>query len=149
MAKTSDPPGVIYPTKQGLLAGNPQDSAIQQSQNTSNKAASMNKLVGGKKRKHRRGGAVVAPQYANMPYTPANGAGSDPNAQIADNTQVNTQRAANAALDSGASVKGGSRKRRSTKKSRRLVKGKRTQRKKTKKRGGKMSNPDWNWKCRS
>ena len=56
---SNNPPGVIYPTKQGMLAGNPQDSAFQQSQNTSNKAASLNKAIGGRRRRsisHKRSG---------------------------------------------------------------------------------------------
>lgn len=155
MSKTnSDPPGMVYPTKQGMLAGNPQDSALQQSQNTSNKAASLNKAIGGSRRK--RGAGVAAPQYTNMQYTSTNGANDQPNAQIANNTKTSTQGAANSALDKGA-FKGGSRKRRLTSKKFRhkrrrsrsnkcSISNKRT---KTKKRGGKMTNSDWNWKCRS
>jgi hypothetical protein len=148
MSKTnSDPPGMVYPTKQGMLAGNPQASALQQSQNTSNKAASLNKAIGGSRRK--RGAGVAAPQYTNMQYTSTNGANDQPNAQIANNTKTSTQGAANSALDKGA-FKGGSRKRVSSKKSRRKRRRSRSnKRTKTKKRGGKMTNSDWNWKCRS
>lgn len=158
----SNPPGVTYPTKQGMLAGNPQNSAIQQSQNISNKAASLNKAVGGSKKRQRRrrnrGGGVAVPQYTNMPYTSTNGPNEHPNAQIAGNTQTSVQGAANAALDSGAMIKGGSRKRFKNKKNsrknkRRTHKRNRSSRShkfnKTNKSGGRMANSDWKWGCYS
>jgi hypothetical protein len=157
MSKTnSDPPGMVYPTKQGMLAGNPQDAALKQTQITSNKAASLNKAIGGSRRKRsKRGAGVEAPQYSNMQYTSTNGANDQPNAQISSMTSTSMQGAANSALDKGA-FKGGFRKRRATKKTRRIRRksygskcARSTKHKKTKKRGGKMTNPDWNWKCRS
>jgi len=116
--------GMIYPTMQGMPAGNPRDAAIANMNNAATIQAQANNAVGGKKRKG-GAGAIAVPQF-NMLYQPQGGPGTNPNDQIATNSQVSTQAAANAALDSGAFKKGGRR---------------------TKKRRG--GNPDWVWGCMS
>jgi hypothetical protein len=104
--------------------------------------------------KKKYGGDISAPQYSNMQYTPTNGPSEHPNNQIASNTQTSTQNAENNKYDQEATSGGAKKKKRSTKrvsKSRRLRKHNKTKKSKTKKnktknkKGGKMSNPDWNW----
>jgi hypothetical protein len=124
---TKPVPGVIYPTQQGLIAGNPRDSAIQHVNNMNAKQNALNQ-VAGKKNKRRvrtwkKGGAVTVPQFNNK-YPEQSGPGTGTNAQIAGLTQVSTQNKANAAYDSQLH-KGGS---------------------KRHKKGG---NPNWHWPCSS
>ena len=153
MSNNTTPKGVINPTTQGMISGNPQDSAVQQSSNTATKAAKLNAAVGGrKKRRNKYGGAINAPQYTNMQYTPTNGPSEHPNNQIASNTQTSTQNAENNKYDQLAKSGGSKKKKRSTKRvsrSRRVRKQNKTKKTKIKlnknKKGGKMSNPDWNW----
>lgn len=161
----TNPKGMINPTTQGMISGNPQDSAIQQSSNTAAKAAKLNAAVGGTKKrnnikntKNKYGGDIVAPQYTNMQYTPTNGPSEQPNSQIAANTQTSTQNAENNKYDQMA-TSGGSRKN-----SKKGKKGKKSNKKRTtkkhggskhnktikhtkNKKGGKMNNP--NWRCYS
>jgi len=120
-------PGVIYPTQQGLIAGNSRDSAIQHINNMNAKQNALNQ-VAGKKNKRRvkswkRGGAVAVPQFGAK-YPEQAGPGTGTNAQIAGLTQTSTQNKANAAYDSQLH-KGGS---------------------KISKNGG---NPNWHWPCSS
>ena len=140
-------PGVMSPTKQGQLSGNPRSSAIASQQATSTKAANLSAAVGGSK-KRKKGGDVAVPQYTNMQYTPQNGPGQDPNSQITGNTATSVQTAQNSKFDDEA-TKGGSRKKRAYKK-KKTRKGRRrkTKRKLTRKKsGGKYNNPDWSWGC--
>ena len=157
MAKTTADdtvPGVMAPTKQGQLSGNPRSSAIASQQATSTKAANLSAAVGGGK-KRKIGGDVTVPQYTNMQYTPQNGPGQDPNSQITGNTATSVQTAQNSKFDDEA-TKGGSRKKRAykKKKTRKGNKGKKSKRKTSrkssrKKSGGKYNNPDWKWPCYS
>jgi hypothetical protein len=101
-------PGMNYPTQKAMLAGNPRDSAIQAQINSDNRLNSMGK-IGGKKNKMRKlGGSsqIPVPQYQMM-YTPQGGVGTNPNAQIQQNSQISTQGAANAVYDKQA-LRGGS-----------------------------------------
>ena len=164
MAKTDNSdtvPGVMSPTKQGQLSGNPRSSAIASQQATSAKAANLSAAVGGSK-KRKKGGDVAVPQYTNMQYTPQNGPGQDPNSQITGNTATSTQTAENSKFDDEA-TKGGSKKKRSYKKKKKTRKGKKGKksmtgkgkksRRKTIRRssrsksGGRYKNPDWSWGC--
>ena len=123
-------PGMMYPTMQGMEAGNPRDAAIANMNNAAAIQAHANNAVGGRKRmRSRKGGSgtIAVPQF-NMLYQPQGGPGTNPTDQIASNAQVATQGAANAALDAGAFKKGGRRSRRRSR------------------RGG---NPDWVWGCMS
>ena len=156
-------PGVMSPTKQGQLSGNPRSSAIASQQATSTKAANLSAAVGGSK-KRKKGGDVAVPQYTNMQYTPQNGPGQDPNSQITGNTATSVQTAQNSKFDDEA-TKGGSKKKRPYKKKKKTRKGttvkgttvkgktRKGSRRKTirkssrKKSGGKYNNPDWNWGC--
>lgn len=123
------PPGMIYPTVNGMVGSDPRNSAFLSAEASSNKLTDMNnKLAGGKKRKW--GGSITVPQF-QMNYTPQNGPGQDPNSQIALTSQIGTQSAANAVYDNQATKMGGSRR----------VKGTRRRKK-----GG---NPDWVWGCLS
>jgi len=101
-------PGVMLPTKQGQLSGNPRSSAIASQQATSTKAANLSAAVGGSK-KRKKGGDVTVPQYTNMQYTPQNGPGQDPNSQITGNTATSAQTAQNSKFDDEA-MKGGRKK---------------------------------------
>jgi hypothetical protein len=111
MVNNSSPqiPGMIYPTQQAMLSGNPRDSAIQQMNNTNMKQANLNASVGGKK----RGGAaaIVVPQF-QMQYTPQGGPGQTPNAIVQQNLKTGTQGSEYARYDNLATKKGGSRKNR-------------------------------------
>ena len=129
-------PGMMYPTMQGMEAGNPRDAAIANMNNAAAIQAHANNAVGGRKKRMRRGGSgtIAVPQF-NMLYQPQGGPGTNPNDQIASNAQVATQGAANAALDAGAFKKGGSGSDRKKSRSRR--------------RSRKGGNPDWVWGCMS
>ena len=124
------PPGLLQPQVSSYTpgAGNPRESAMMANQNMNAKQASLNNVVGGRKRRHYRGGqpaTVVVPQM-QMQYTPQNG-NTDPNSQIKGLSSTGMQSSANAVYDSKAAQNGGSRKRRY-------------------KKGG---NPNWIWGCYS
>jgi hypothetical protein len=121
-------PGMIYPTQQGMLAGNPRDSAIAQMTNMNTKQAALSNSVGGRKRK--KGGNIPVPQY-NMLYHSQNGIGTDPNSQIQINSQISTQGAANRVYDNQATIMGGTRRRK----------------RRFSRYGGNNSN--WHWNCSS
>ena len=53
MSDNATPKGVVNPTTQGMISGNPQDSAAQQSSNTAEKAAKLNAAVGGRKKRRK------------------------------------------------------------------------------------------------
>jgi hypothetical protein len=109
-------------------AGNPRESAMMANQNMNAKQANLNNVVGGRKRRHYRGGqpaTVVVPQM-QMQYTPQNGS-TNPNLQIKGLSSTGMQSSANAVYDNQATQNGGSRKRRY-------------------KKGG---NPNWIWGCYS
>jgi hypothetical protein len=131
-------PGMMYPTMQGMEAGNPRDAAIANMNNAATIQAHANNAVGGRKKRmrSRKGGSgtIAVPQF-NMLYQPQGGPGTNPNDQIASNAQVATQGAANSALDAGAFKKGGSGSDRKKSRSRR--------------RSRKGGNPDWVWGCMS
>jgi len=118
-------PGLKYPTQQGMLAGNPRDSAIASQNQTNMKQSSLSNAVGGKRNRRkgskkgtRKGykgkvgagqvppGQVAVPQF-QMQYKPTGGPGQDPNAVIQQNSQTSTQSTANAVYDDYA-TKGGS-----------------------------------------
>ena len=127
MSTNNSVPGMIYPTQQGYNdgAGNPRDSAMAAMKSAAESQANANKALAGGKRRKCRGGAINAPQM-QMLYQPQGGPGTNPNNQIAANTQTSTQMAANRVYDADASnVSGGSRRKR---------------------KGG---NPDWHWGCKS
>lgn len=122
-------PGMVYPTQKGMLAGNPRDSAIQQTANMNQKQANLNNAVGGSGRRRlrrrsrrktkktkkrvrrirktrkrlcrcrRRRGGTIAVPQYQMQYTSQGGPGTDPNSQIQQNAQVGTQMAANSKYD--------------------------------------------------
>ena len=135
------PPGLMYPTQKGMLAGNPRDSAITSQNQVNAKQTNLSNAVGGKGRRmrmtrgkktsRRRGGAdnskVIVPQF-QMQYQSTGGPGQDPNSVIQQNSQTSTQGNANATYDQYATQKGG------------------VQRK-TRKSGG--TDPKWNWGCYS
>lgn len=156
-SNTNNVKGVLYPTAQGLLAGNPRDSAIKELYDTANKSAKLNNAIGGtiKRRKCGGTGRIVIPQYTNMLYTPTNGPTEHPNNQIVDINKISTQALANSKYDHFAKISGGkknrmrkkgTRKKGTKRKTKRVSGGKKT---KKQKKGGKFSNPDWNWKCYS
>jgi hypothetical protein len=112
-------PGLKYPTQQGMLAGNPRDSAIASQNQTNMKQSNLSNAVGGKRTKrvkntkrvkrNKKGtrrwgggqvppGQVAVPQF-QMQYKPTGGPGQDPNAVIQQNSQTSTQSTANAVYD--------------------------------------------------
>lgn len=103
-------PGLVYPTVNGQLGNSQSQSAIIAANDSALKMNKMsNELAGGKKKRYRRGGSgnVVVPQF-QMSYTPQNGPGQDPNAQIQQNASISTQAAANSVYDAQAVKMGGS-----------------------------------------
>jgi hypothetical protein len=107
MSNNNNIPGMTFPTIQAMVGANARDSAIAQ-QNASN--AKLQQLLqtskGGRRKKHRFGGAITVPQFT-MAYTVQNGVGQDPNSQITQNAAIGTQGASNAVYDSLALQKGG------------------------------------------
>jgi hypothetical protein len=105
-------PGLLLPTQQGMLAGNPRDSAIAQGNAAELKLQALQSIGGGKKRNKKWCGAgagsgtIVVPQF-NMQYTPQGGPDQVPNSIIEANALVGTQSAANAVYDKYALQKGG------------------------------------------
>jgi len=118
-------PGMLYPTQQGMSAGNQRDSAIANQNGAATKLANLNNAVGGKKnKKNKRGGTgIVVPQF-QMQYTPTGGQGQDPNSIITQNAGVSTQGYENQKYDSYARLGG-------------------------KRRNLKGGNSKWNWGCSS
>lgn len=115
---TNKIPGLIYPSVQGNLGGNPRDAAILAQQQSSQSQASLAQAVGGNLKKKRysynkHGGAnqdnIVVPQF-QMQYKPIGANGQDPNSIIKTGAQISTQGAANSAYDKYASQNGGKRK---------------------------------------
>jgi len=108
-------PGMMLPTQQAMLAGNPRDSAIAQQNATDAKLQGLNNLAGGKGKRIRfrkRGGAVIQPATITVPqfsmqYTPQGGPGQTPNSVIQQGALVGTQGAENARYDQYATQKGG------------------------------------------
>ena len=131
MTNSEKPDGLMYPTQRSYPpgAGNPNQAALQSTQQNAGKLDAINKLAGGKKYKTKktkkyRGGAVNIPQM-QINYTPQGGPDSGPNAQITGLSKTSTQDAAWRESDNLAAKQGGSRK---------------------SKRGG---NPNWYWPCMS
>ena len=131
MTNSEKPDGLMYPTQRSYPpgAGNPNQAALQSTQQNAGKLDVINKLAGGKKYKTKktkkyRGGAVTVPQM-QMGYTPPGGPGTNPNAQITGLSKTSTQDAAWRESDNLAAKQGGSHK---------------------SKRGG---NPNWYWPCMS
>ena len=161
MQSNNNTKGVLYPTTQGMIADNPQNSAIKQVMDTAKKAANLNAAVGGTvKRRRKYGGAIEIPQYTNMLYTPTNGPSEHPNNQIVDVNKISTQSYENRKYDYFAKIGGakkkriykkGSTKRKSStkRKTKRVSGGKKSKKLKKSKNGGKLSNPDWKWNCYS
>ena len=125
MTNSEKTDGLMHPTQRSYPpgAGNPNQAALQSTQENAGKLSAINKLAGGKKY---RGGSVTVPQM-QMGYTPQGGPGSDPNAQITGLSKISTQGGENSKFDNLAAKQGGSRKSKS-------------------KRGG---NPNWYWPCMS
>lgn len=125
MTNSEKPDGLMYPTQRSYPpgAGNPNQAALQSTQQNAGKLDAINKLAGGKKY---RGGSVEVPQM-KLGYTPQGGPGSGPNAQITGLSKTSTQDATWRESDNLAAKQGGSRKSKS-------------------KRGG---NPNWYWPCMS
>jgi hypothetical protein len=103
-------PGMLLPTQQGFLAGNPRDSAIAQGNAADLKLQALRSIGGrGRRLRKRRGGSaatIPVPQFS-MQYTPQGGPGQDPNSIIQQNAAVGTQSAANAVYDKYATQMGG------------------------------------------
>jgi hypothetical protein len=101
-------PGLLLPTQKGMLAGNPRDSAIAESNAATLKLQSLRSIGGGRFLKKTRGGAaaIPVPQF-NMQYTPQGGPGQVPNSIIQQNASIGTQSAANAVFDKYATQMGG------------------------------------------
>ena len=99
-------PGLLLPTQQGMLAGNPRDSAIAQGMASEQKLQDLQSIGGGRRKK--RGGAatIQVPQF-NMLYTPQGGPGQTPNSIIVEGAVVGTQGTANAVYDNFALQNGG------------------------------------------
>jgi hypothetical protein len=108
MTNSEKPDGLMYPTQRSYPpgAGNPNQAALQSTQQNAGKLHAINKLAGGKKY---RGGAVTVPQM-QMGYTPQGGEGTNPNAQITDLSKTSTQGAAWSKSDNLGPKQGGSRK---------------------------------------
>jgi hypothetical protein len=124
-------PGLLQPQVSSYTpgAGNPRESALMANQNMNAKQASLNNVVGGRKKRLYKGGdskpsTIVVPQM-QLQYTPQNG-NTNPNTQIKGLSSTGMQSSANSVYDNEA-TKGGSRKRRY-------------------KKGG---NPNWIWGCYS
>lgn len=128
MTNSEKPDGLMYPTQRSYPpgAGNPNQAALQSTQQNAGKLDAINKLAGGKKY---RGGSVddqkVTVPQMQMGYTPQGGEGTNPNAQITGLSKTSTQDAAWRESDNLAAKQGGSRK---------------------SKKGG---NPNWYWPCMS
>jgi hypothetical protein len=105
-------PGMLIPTQQAFLAGNPRDSAIAAGNASNLKLQALQSIGGrgkGRRLRKRRGGAsatIPVPQFS-MQYTPQGGPGQDPNSIIQQNAAVGTQSAANAVYDKYATQMGG------------------------------------------
>jgi hypothetical protein len=104
-------PGMLLPTQQGMVAGNPRDSAIAAGNAANLKLQALQSIGGrgrGRRLRKRRGGAntIPVPQFS-MQYTPQGGPGQDPNSIIQQNAAVGTQSAANAVYDKYATQMGG------------------------------------------
>ena len=105
-------PGLLLPTQQGMLAGNPRDSAIAEGNAAEQKLQALQSIGGGKKNNKKWGGAgagsgnIVVPQF-NMQYTAQGGRDQVPNSIIQANALVGTQSAANSVYDKYALQKGG------------------------------------------
>lgn len=103
-------PGMVYPTLQGTLSGNPRDSAIASMRATDAKLTSLQSVGGRRKRNKYWGGTsdkIVVPQF-NMLYNSSGGPGQTPNDIIKQNAIIGTQGYQNAVFDKYATVKGGS-----------------------------------------
>jgi hypothetical protein len=105
-------PGMLLPTQQGLLAGNPRDSAIAAGNASNLKLQALQSIGGrgkGKRLRKRRGGAadLIPVSQFNMQYTPQGGPGQTPNSIIQQNAVIGTQSAANAVYDKYATQNGG------------------------------------------
>lgn len=109
---TNAPNGLLPPPTMASYTagtGTPQNSAIAASINMNNRHAALNKIGG---RKYKGGsqttaGRVAVPQYANMPYTPAGGPGTNPNSQIAGLSSTSMQGSAWKVNDNLATQQGG------------------------------------------
>ena len=108
-ASNNTVPGMLLPTQQGMIAGNPRDSAIAQG-NAANLKLQALQSIGGRGRRLRKthGGAntIPVPQFT-MQYTPQGGPGQDPNSIIQQNALIGTQGAANSVYDKYATQMGG------------------------------------------
>lgn len=118
MTNSEKPDGLMYPTQRSYPpgAGNPNQAALQSTQQNAGKLSAINNLGGGKKY---RGGSVnhpkvTVPQFG-MGYTPQGGQGTDPNAQITGLSKISTQGGENSKFDDLAAKQGGSRKSKSKK----------------------------------
>jgi hypothetical protein len=103
-------PGMLLPTQQGLLAGNPRDSAIAAGNASNLKLQALQSIGGrGRRLRKRRGGAadLIPVSQFNMQYTPQGGPGQTPNSIIQQNAVIGTQSAANAVYDKYATQMGG------------------------------------------
>ena len=102
-------PGMLLPTMQGMVEGNPRDSAIAAGNAANMKLQALQSIGGrGRRLKKTRGGAntIPVPQFT-MQYTPQGGPGQDPNSIIQQNALVGTQGAANSVYDKYATQMGG------------------------------------------
>ena len=98
--------GITVPTQQGMIAGNPSDSALKAGNDAATKQANLIKAVGGSKKKIKGGNGTVAISPLKTSYTPSGGPGQNPsdiNKQLA---QIGSQGNANSQFDKHA-FKGG------------------------------------------
>jgi hypothetical protein len=148
MSSTPPVPGMMFPTQQSMLAGDPRSSAIAaQNSRSASQSAANKAMAGGKYRNRNRnrkykGGAdtLVVPQFT-MSYSPTGGPGSNPNDQVKSSSQTSTQMSANSVYDNDATKMGGTRRHKSKKSGNKSKKSGNKS-----KRGG---NPDWDWGCSS
>ena len=120
--------GIIPITQKSFTPGatSPRSDAIMQQNNMNQRQNNLNKVAGGSRKRKYRGGAnqIAVPQF-QMQYKPTGGPGTNPNDQIAANSQTYTQSKAWSASDAEATKMGGRR---------RIRKG---------------GNPNWSWGCYS
>jgi hypothetical protein len=123
-------PGLLPATQQGMLAGNPRDSAIAEANAANQKLQSLQSIGGsrkyklkrGVKRGVKRGGAdqIPIPQFT-MQYTPQGGPDQTPNNIIKLTSVLGTQSAENSIYDNFAMKKGGKKSTRKTYKKKRTT----------------------------
>lgn len=101
VVQSSNVPGLVYPTQQGMIGSNPRESAYLNMKGSATSQNNLNKAVGGKKYKCGGADTVQVPQVTVL-YTPTGGPTSDPNYLIKQNSILSMQSAKNSEYDSYA-----------------------------------------------